>query len=249
MSILVENISFESEGYRLLGRIYRPRAEGRFPAVVLCHGYPGDNKNMDLAEELAFNNVVSLVFYYRGAWGSEGTFSLRGLDPSTRDAIKFLASQPFVDPERLGLIGYSMGAVPTAKRLSEDPRLKVGVFISPAADLRPLASERVLETIVPVFLNMGKGKLRGLSADLLRSELPWVLANLNPVEVIRDVRVPIMVVAGSKDNLTPPETCRALYEAVSGPKKWILIEGADHDYMEHRIPLINSVLQWLKDHL
>lgn len=245
LSIIVENVSFDSEGHKLLGRIYRPNKPGRFPAVAICHGYPGDNKNMDLAEELALNGIVTLIFYYRGAWGSEGNFSFRGLEPSTRDAVKFLLSQPFIDPDRVSLVGYSLGAVPVAKRLSVDPRLRKGVFISPVGDLSRLAGSEAMETVVSIFLSMGEGKLKGLSADLLMSEFPWVLENLNPLETIGGARVPILVVAGSNDTMTPPEVCRALYEAAKGPKKWVLIEGADHSYSEHRAPLIRSVLEWL----
>lgn len=249
LNIVVENIELESQGHKLLGRVYRPNAPGRFPAVVLCHGYPGDNKNMDLAEEVALNGFVVLIFYYPGAWGSGGTFSLRGLDTSSRDAIEYLISQPFVDSDRVGVIGYSMGAVPVAKRLSVDSRLRTGIFISPAADLSFAAREEAFEASVSIFLRMGKDKLRGLSADVLKSELPWIIENLNPVETIRDAKAPIMVIVGSEDTVVPPESCKALFEAANEPRKWILIDGADHGYSEHRIPLINSVLQWLKDNL
>ena len=249
MSIIVENVSFKSEGHELIGRMYKPNKPGRFPAVAICHGYPGDSKNMDLAEELALNSIVTFIFYYRGAWGSEGNFSFRGLEPSTRDAVEFLLSLPSVDQDRVGLVGYSLGAVPVAKRLSVDPRLRTGVFISPAGDLSVLAAGESMEAVVSVFLSMGEGKLKGLSADLFRSEFPWVLESLNPVETIGGARVPILVVAGSRDTMTPPDVCRALYEAAKEPKKWVLIEGADHIYSEHRMPLIRRVLEWLKDRL
>jgi dienelactone hydrolase len=61
MGIIVENTSFESEGFKLLGRVYRPEKPGRYPAVAICHGYPGDNKNTDLAEELALSGIVAVL--------------------------------------------------------------------------------------------------------------------------------------------------------------------------------------------
>lgn len=232
MSILVENVSFESERYKLLGRIYKPNKPGRFPAIAICHGYPGDNKNMDLAEELALNGITTLIFYYRGAWGSEGTYSFKGFEPSTRDAIEYLISLPFVDPRRVGLIGYSMGAIPLAARLRSDPSLKTGIFISPAVDISAFASKDKLDTVIPVFIEMAEGKLNGLNAEMLKADLSWALDNQNPIEMIRDTRVPVMVVVGSSDQLTPPELCRTLYEAANEPKKWVLIEGADHAYAD-----------------
>ena len=48
MAIIVEDITFKSKHQSLKGRTYRPAKEGRHPAVAICHGYPGDTKNMDL---------------------------------------------------------------------------------------------------------------------------------------------------------------------------------------------------------
>ena len=67
MNIVVEEISFKSGEAKIVGRLYRPEeVGGKFPSVVLCHGFPGDTKNVDLAEDLAFNGYVALVFYYQG---------------------------------------------------------------------------------------------------------------------------------------------------------------------------------------
>jgi hypothetical protein len=40
-----------------------------------------------------------------------------------------------------------------------------------------------------------------------------------------------------------------LYEAAGGPKKWLQIEGADHSFSEHRIPLIKAILERIKETL
>ena len=249
MSIVVENVSFISEGFRLLGRIHRPNTSGQYPGAAICLGYPGDTKHTDMAEELAFNGMVALVFYYRGAWGSEGAFSFRALEPSARDAVEFLRSQPFVDRSRVGLIGHSMGALPLSRRLSVDRRLKAGALISPVADISSWAFDEVRDRIVPNWMRMGEGKLSGLNPDLIKSELPWLVENMNPIETIKEVKAPILVIAGTNDQITFPELCRALYDESNEPKRWHLIEGADHTFSEHRILLIREVLNWLKNNL
>ena len=52
--------------------------KGPHPTVILLHGYPGNEKNLDLAQSLrrAGYNVVFL--HYRGAWGSQGDYSIGG---------------------------------------------------------------------------------------------------------------------------------------------------------------------------
>ena len=116
--VKLENIKFTSAGNILLGRIYRPEGKLRKAAVAFCHGFPGDTKNMDLAEELALNGIVTLIFYYQGAWGSGGKYSLTKLEVGVRDAVAYLKTLPYVDPRRVGLISHSMGALPLSKVMS-----------------------------------------------------------------------------------------------------------------------------------
>ena len=246
MSIVVENVSFQSDGIPLLGRLYRPAPEGKYPAVAICHGYPGDTKNMDLAEELALNGVVTLVFYYQGAWGSKGAYRFAKLEPSTRDAVTYLKSQTCVNPDRVGLVSHSMGALPLSKRMSSDASLKTCVLMSPVSDISLWTSGDALETVIPHFINSAKGKLDGMNADQLRADLKEITVSGNPVNLIASVKAPTMIVVGTEDDVTPPDLCKVLYNRVHEPKKWVLVEGADHGFSEHRIPLIRAVLDWLK---
>lgn len=244
-SIVVEDVSIPCEGVTLLGRVYRPSEESVYPAVAICHGYPGDTKNMDLAEELALNGVAVLIFYYMGAWGSGGEFRLKNLVPSTVAAVKYLRGLGFVDPDRVGLISLSMGTVPLTKCMSLDPSLKTGVLMSPASDLKPWAQEPYLDNIVPVFLKSAEGKLAGWTEEELRQDIRVAASELNPIETVRKIKAPLLVVLGTNDTLTTPPEIRRLYEAAKEPKRLVEIEGADHEFNEHRIPLQKAVIEWV----
>jgi dipeptidyl aminopeptidase/acylaminoacyl peptidase len=244
-----ENIEFPSGSNTLLGRIYRPEVRTKKPAVAICHGYPGDTKNMDLAEELALNGIVTLVFYYQGAWGSSGKYSLTKLEVGAKDAITYLRSLPYIDPKRVGLISHSMGALPLSKTMSQDQTIKTGVLMSPATDTVTMAAKDRLEGSAKRLANMAEGKLKDATVESLLKDLEEVAKTTNPIKLAPKIIAPIMVVVGSKDNVTPPEACKKLYEAANEPKKWVLIEGADHGFSEHRIPLIKVVLEWLSEHL
>jgi len=247
--IIVSNVTIPSGRYQLEGRIYRPYEEGKYPAVAICHGYPGDEKNKYLAEELALNGIVTLIFFYRGAWGSTGEWSFTNLDPSTVDAISYLREQSFINPERIGLISHSMGALPLTKRLSEDNQLKTGVLMSPAADVNIWANDEAIDTMVPIFLQMGKGKLQGLNEETLRVGIKVAKDILNPIDIINKVNVPVMIIVGTNDKITPPDKCKKLYEMSNEPKKYVEIEHADHRFSEHRYPLMKHVIEWLEEHL
>jgi dipeptidyl aminopeptidase/acylaminoacyl peptidase len=249
-SIIVEDVSIPCGGVRLLGRLYRPNDESVYPAVAICHGFPGDTKNMDLAEELALNGVAVLIFYYMGAWGSGGEFRLTNLVPSTTAAVKYLRGLGFVDPDRVGLISLSMGTVPLTKCMSVDPSLRTGVLMSPASDLKPWSQEQYLDNIVPVFLKMAEGKLAGWTEEKLRLDVREAASSeLNPIETVMEIHAPLMVVLGTNDTVTMPPDIRRLYEAANEPKKLVEIEGADHEFSEHRIPLQKVVIDWVISHL
>lgn len=249
LAIIIEDIKFKSNGHSLLGRTYRPKKEGKYPAVAICHGYPGDTKNMDLAEHLALNNIVVLVFYYQGAWGSEGTYSFSNLVTSTEDAVKYLKSLSFVDTERVGLVSHSMGAVPLSNVMSKDKSIKAGVLMSPASDISKWLSKEAIDNIFPVFLGMAKGKLSYGDEKEYRKSMMAAAEKLNPMEKIADIKAPILVIVGSADNVTHPDDCKELYEKATPPKSWSLVDGADHGFSEHRIPLQEKVLNWLSENL
>jgi len=248
MKIIVENVSFESDGYTLLGRVYRPEAPGRFPAVTLCHGFPGDERNTDLAEEMAFNGTVFFIFYYRGAWGSEGEYSFRWLEVSARDALRHLKSLPYVDPDRVGVIGYSLGTLPAVVTMGEGG-VKAGAFMSPFADYGMLVPDEAVDYVASVNFESGKGKLNAPGVESYKDDINWVREERNPLILIKKVDVPVLFVVGSADKLLPPEHSEALYDAANEPKKLVVIEGANHLYSDHRIPLMQTVMAWFREHL
>ncbi len=245
--VKLENVEFQSESVTLLGRMYKPEGGARRPAVAICHGYPGDTKNMDLAEELALNGVATLIFYYQGAWGSGGVYSLMRLETGARDAVAYLRTLPYVDPGRVGLISHSMGALPLTKTMSLDPTIRTGVLMSPASDTSAFAAGG--EDTAKRLASMAVGKLEGATQESLLRDMKVVAKNTNPMTLIAKIRAPLMVVVGTMDSVTPPEACRRLFDAAAEPKRWLLVEGADHGFSEHRIPLIKAVTERLQETL
>jgi hypothetical protein len=68
--------------------------------------------------------------------------------------------------------------------------------------LGALAPRESLGAIMPLFINMVEGKLTGLEAGAVEKDLLWILETQNPVDVIGGVRVSVLVVVGSNDQMT-----------------------------------------------
>jgi dipeptidyl aminopeptidase/acylaminoacyl peptidase len=106
-------------GVTLRGWLYRPPGDGPVPGVVMAHGFSAV-KEMHLdrfAEVFAAAGLAVLVYDHRNLGASDGP--VRGdIDPEEQvadysEAVTWLASQPGVDPGRIGSWGssYSGGHV------------------------------------------------------------------------------------------------------------------------------------------
>ena len=130
-------VTFFSEGVKLVGDLFLPDeiAPGeRRGGVVLCHGYTGvkDLYLPDNARVLNEAGYVVLTFDYKGWGDSEGPRTR--LAPYSRvadaqAALTFLALQPKVDPERLGLYGTSYGGATVFWVGAVDPRVSCVVSV------------------------------------------------------------------------------------------------------------------------
>ena len=130
-------VTFFSEGFKLVGDLYRPDdiAAGEARAgIVLCHGYTGvkDLYLPDNARVLAEAGYVVLAFDYKG-WGeSEGPRTR--LAPYSRvadvqAALTFLGAQDEVDERRLGIYGTSYGGATVVWTGAVDRRVRCIVSV------------------------------------------------------------------------------------------------------------------------
>src|ERR1700694_2402048 len=63
-----------SHGVLINGIAYQPAGAGLHPTLVICHGLPGNEKNLDLAQAVRRAGWNVITFNYRGSWGSPGGY-------------------------------------------------------------------------------------------------------------------------------------------------------------------------------
>jgi len=129
---------FLSGGLLLEGILAVPEGAGPFPAVIVCHPHPLYGGSMDnnvvssLCQMLTQEALAAFKFNFRGVGASQGEFDRgigEGEDASA--AISFISTFKEVDPDRVGLTGYSAGAGFALPVGSNDRRIKALVAISP----------------------------------------------------------------------------------------------------------------------
>lgn len=124
-SILQSRQRFASGRDRVLVDIYRPRAPGRYPAVILLHGADprlGEQHYFEMAEDLARDGYVCLFVRYYDR-GRRGRGNRADWTRTIGDALTFASTLPDVDSSRMALVGYSLGAFLALNYAPTDPRV------------------------------------------------------------------------------------------------------------------------------
>ena len=128
-----------SKSLKVMGRrgklpvlLNQPMGDGPHPTVLICHGYPGFEQHLDLAQALRRVGFCVATFHYSGSWGADGDFSFANC---LEDAITVLHTLADlgpayrIDPERMYIVGHSMGGFVAAQMLAKDPLLAGGVLL------------------------------------------------------------------------------------------------------------------------
>ena len=70
----MEVLHIPSGGVEINGVAYLAAGAGTHPTLVIAHGWPGNEKNLDLAQAVRRAGWNAVTFNYRGSWGSPGEF-------------------------------------------------------------------------------------------------------------------------------------------------------------------------------
>src|SRR5450631_156733 len=126
-----------SHGLLINGLVYSPAGVGVHPTLVICHGLPGNEKNLDLAQAVRRAGWNAVAFNYRGSWGSPGSFRFAQNLQDADAVLAYLrdpsnAAKLGIDPKRIALVGHSMGGWVVAHTASHDHALMGAILISMA---------------------------------------------------------------------------------------------------------------------
>ncbi len=235
----LQSVVVISQGCRLFGGLYLASAEAPAPTVVLLHGLPGHERSLDLAHWLRHLGMHVLFFPYRGAWGSEGTYSLHHCLPDCLAALEAALAHPQVDRSRMALAGLSLGGWVALAAAAARPAVRAVVAMAPLIDPRrqPLNAALADEFAQP---------LRGVAPDRLQRE--W--NSLTPVAQLAPALTdrPVLLVTAGRDQLFPPGHYAGVQEWL--PRMdWVTFPRADHLFSAVRPGLCHTVGTWLLDHL
>jgi pimeloyl-ACP methyl ester carboxylesterase len=245
----MEVLHIPSGTVRINGVAYLAAGAGAHPTLVIAHGLPGNEKNLDLAQAVRRAGWNAVTFNYRGSWGSPGSFRFAQNLEDAAAVLAFLrdtanARRLGVDPARLVLAGHSMGGWVTALTAARDPGLRGAILIS-AADMGVVGGAPRPNVVQLAAGNMES--LAGVTAEQMADELianaaGWRFEAAAPALA----RMPLLVMT-SDDGLAPHSE-RLVNLAREGGNRGVTVihMNTDHGWSDHRIALQSEVINWLQ---
>ena len=253
------DVRIESHGERMNAVLYTAGGAAPHPVVVLFHGFPGNEQNLDLAQAIRRAGFTVLTLHYRGSWGSPGKFSFTNAMEDSDAALAFMREPATVakynlDPRRIFVIGHSMGGMMTASATAHDPRVAGFVMISawdigagaksfadPEFRKKQLAgdADNFAANVIPLATTP-----EALMDEMVANAAKWDFVDFAPALKSR----PALILTAD-DGLTPDnQRLAAALKAAGDTDVTEEHMATDHSYSDKRIALESSVVRWLERH-
>lgn len=247
-----KQVLIPSHGSAMNALLFVTGGEGPHPTVILMHGLPGNERNLDLAQAIRSNGWDVLTFTYRGAWGSAGDFSISNAIDDTAAALAFARSAEGaklgIDAHHIVLAGHSMGgATATITAATAASGLDGLILIdawNPALGTSKGAVTRA--QLVAGFDDFGHS-LHGATPATVADEVvakraQWNLAELAP----RLAGLPILSVTAKYGLASRNEVLTAALRKAGDDRVTAIEMDTDHSFSDHRMALSSAVVGWLE---
>jgi len=241
----------DSNGGEVTCLVRAPRnPRGRQPAILAIDGYDWGKKVVSLFEDTSYAVLISFDWpddkgtRYQGM--NIGPFlvhirrALMRMVSMVPVVVDYLERRPDVDPEKILVVGASLGVPIAVDAAAIDPRLRAAILLYGGGNLTKLAEHGARATVPQSW----KRKVMGW----------WVGAALAPVEPLKYVgRIsprPVLMINGNEDESIPRECVLALYGMAREPKELIWLETSHvAPEMKELVGRMEQIVgQWSEEH-
>jgi uncharacterized protein len=257
----MDELAIDSHGARLNGLIYLAGGRGPHPIAVFLHGFPGNERNLDLAQAVRRAGYNALFVDYRGNWGSGGTFSFSNSLADVGAILAWVRSSAIaakyeIDTRRIAIVGHSLGGwLALISGSAEPPSVCIAALAAwnigwAGARFASHADERSsnLDYFRVVTGEGGPihGNASGMLAELEDNSRRWNYLSETPLLQSHA----LLLVSATRDS--PDENPamharlqQALRNAGARRVKAIVYDD-DHPFSSHRLELGDALVRWLK---
>ena len=252
------SLKWKSDGYDVQGWLIYPAdfdPARRYPLVVAVHGGPGAAETSSwpgqgsTAMALAGGGYFLLLPNPRGSFGQGEAFTrgnvkdfgygdLRDIQAGVDEALR---SAP-IDAGRIGIMGWSYGGFMTMWAVTQTTRFKAAVAGAGIANWQSYYGENKIDQwMVPFF---------GASVY----DDPAVYAKSSPIQFIKNVKTPTLVLVGDSDAECPAPQSYEFWHALRGlgvDTRLVVYEHEGHHFTkpEHQKDRARRTIGWFDAYL
>jgi len=249
-TIVGERITYCSDGLKINGFLIQPRKpEGPLPVVIYNRGGTLKWARITFFEILELYNLASqgfvvLASHLRGVGGSEGQCEFAAGDiRDTLNLIKFAKSLPNADTNRIGMWGFSRGALTTYLCLTRDSRIKAAVIHGGEDDAvnahrRAEFDEFVYPHVLEDYAKDKEKALQKISPHLWAGSIPDDTA--------------LLLLHGGSDWRVLPDSALTMaqrLQQLGRSYRLVIYEGGSHSLVEHWQEVRGQIHQWFDRYL
>ncbi|HTI08083.1 MAG TPA: alpha/beta fold hydrolase [Puia sp.] len=232
----------------LAGFIYKANGPQKHPTLILLHGYPGNERNLDLAQVVRAHGWNVIYFDYRGSWGSQGQFGFKNCVGDVVNVIAFCKKYQDslrIDVSNIVLFGHSMGGWVCLKALQQLPDIKKGFALSTwniYEDYKKVLTEKELMALANNPDVGGKyfvlnSSLKDIFSPVLKDPAYFNLAT--DAKALANKQ--IIMLDEHSGNKSLAGALKSSHEAYFDYAVW----ETDHPFTNKRVALIRKVLEFL----
>lgn len=251
----IYGIAIRGKRGKLLSLLYTAGGAGPHPTVLLLHGIPGSEQNLDLAQALRRAGFHVMTFHYSGSWGSDGEYSLANDLEDANTVLDYILGDNTYgfDKTRIYAVGHSLGGFVCGHLTAKRPEIRGGVLLAPCDIGRlPLIAEEDTQSyqVIKELLYDCPQWLAGVTTESLLREVEehseaFRLENL----AAQLAGKPILCISGSLDSCTP-ESCHCAplergIAAAGGTQLRRIRYPSDHFFSDYRLTLAETVTEYM----
>ena len=224
--------------------------------VILCHGFlstKNSTTNKTLTRLLNEKGISTFRFDFFGQGESEGLFEDITVSLALEQTMAAVDLVLSLGPGPLGLVGSSFGGLVSILAAARRAEVACLALKCPVVDfaeelrlefgLEELARWQTTDTIPNITGGSERVRMKYALYDNSLRHIAY--------EPATSITAPTLIVQGECDELVPLHQSRRLLEALSGPKRLDLVQGADHQFSkaEDFRMMATAIVGWLDQHL
>ena len=245
----LDALAFKSEGSMVYGQVLVPSA--RFgaarPCVIFCHGFAGFTRWDDVAHDLCRAGIAVVIPHHRGAWGSEGEYTVSGCVRDAENLARWVmeadtAAKYGIDTNDVYLVGHSMGGNSVVNAAARIGGVR-GVALVAPCDIGVMAQRLGRDELKRFLVGEGMLVLRRASDDSIVDD---IMENADKMRFTNAARAldgrKVFLATGEYDATVPVEPLDAFWSGLGdGACKVRRAYKTGHSLMGARLALAEDL--------